>query len=82
MCNTCAQAVHTVSKNRGNEHKLYAASTQSNAYPVLNPRLSTTSTHFLTHYLSTQKRARANLLSRPFSTLYTGPITKTISNLH
>ena len=82
MCNTCAKAVQTVSKSRGNEHNLYATSTYRASRHVPNPTLSTISTHFLTHYFSTQKSALTNLLNRPFSTLYTGPITKTISNLN
>lgn len=77
MCNTCAKPVHTVSKNRGNEHNLCTDIHTIQNPHVPNPSLSTISTHQNSHLFSTQFRALSNLLNVQFSTLYTGPITRT-----
>jgi hypothetical protein len=75
MCNTCVQAVQSVSKSRGREYNLCAASQPNTVASGISGYLSTNSTHFLTHHFSTQNPVHTNLLNRMLSTLYTWPIT-------
>jgi hypothetical protein len=77
MCNSCVQRVQTVSKSRGHEHNLCAATTPTRSTHGQNRQYSTSSTHRNTTPFSTQISARLYLLKKVLSTIYTGPITNT-----
>lgn len=80
MFNACVQAVQSFVKNRGSEHILCAAYLVQSAAYVANYQYSTVSAQLLSQPFSTQFRARFNLLNVQFSTVCTGPITRTINN--
>ena len=76
MCNSCAQPVQTVLKNRGHEYILCAKIPTSHSTHGYKPRLSTFYTHPNTHRFSTNNRALLYSVASTFSTLYTAPITR------
>lgn len=80
MCNTCVQAVQSLPKSSGNEHILCADLLQPTTQHVVNRQYSPYFTQVISQPFSTPFRALFTLLNAQFSTVCTGPITRTINN--